>query len=76
MLHFIFLLMICSVCGIHDPERIIDRMDNSVKESLQFFTSYVNSQRIMEEHENLLRLQKQLETISVELEMISRDAIH
>lgn len=76
MLCFTFCLIFCTVWGIHDPERILDRMHGSIQESLQFFTSYVNSQRIMEEHQNLLQLQRQLESISVKLEMISQNAIH
>lgn len=61
---------------IHDPERILDRMHQSVQESLQMFTSYANSQVLIQDHQELIHIQRQLEHISYKLETISRDASH
>ena len=61
---------------IHDPERIIDRMHQSVQESLQMFTSYANSQTLLQDHQELIHIQRQLQHISDKLQILSRDATH
>lgn len=66
----------CILCALYDPERIIDRMHNSLEESLTMFRSYVNSQRLIEEHEELIHIQRKIERISHELESIINNAEH
>ena len=71
---FLHLLFFVSV--IYDPERIIDRMQKSVQESLQMFAPFANSQVLIQDHQELIHIQRQLEHISYKLEMISLDATH
>ena len=71
MLQFMILL-----CALHDPERIIDRMQHSIEESLDMFRSYANSQRLIEDHEELIHIYRRVEKISHELGSIAKYATH
>ena len=51
-------------------------MHQSVQESLQMFTSYANSQTLLQDHQELIHIQRQLEHISYKLQILSRDATH
>ena len=62
--------------AIYDPERIIDRMYNSVEESLSMFRSYANSQRLIQDHEELIHIERHLEHIANKLYAIKQDATH
>ena len=62
--------------AIYDPERIIDRMYNSVEESLSMFRSYANSQRLIQDHEELIHIERPLEHIANKLYAIKQDATH
>jgi Na+/phosphate symporter len=61
---------------IHDPERLVDRMHNSVQESLEMFTSYANSQRLTEDHRELVEIHKKLENITSQPSKIASSATH
>lgn len=74
MYFFSFLVLITSV--IHDPERLVDRMQNSVQESLEMFISYANSQRLTEDHTELVKINQKLEHISNQLHNIANSATH
>ena len=64
------------LCALHDPERIIDKMQHSLEESLDLFRSYANSQRLIEEHEELIHIHRRIEKISHELQTIAGYATH
>ena len=70
----IFLIVIFSL--IQDPERLLDRMYNYLQKSLQMMNSYTNSQRILEDHKELINIRNQLEKITEQLYPITQNTLH
>ena len=71
---FAYLVLLLSV--FHDPERIIDRMHNSVQESLGWFQSFANSQMLIEDHQELIKINNKLQKIKNKWYIISQNATH
>ena len=68
------LVAVCAV--VCDPERLLDRMHDSLRESLQMFGSYANSQRLIEEHQELVEIHGKLERIADQLYAVTQNASH
>ena len=73
MLLLSFLVLISVV---HDPERHVDRIQNSVQESLENFMSYANSQRLTEDHKEQIKISQKLEHLADQLHRIAESATH
>lgn len=67
----VFFLVVVS--SLSDPERLLDRASNQISEGYGYLVSYRNSIRFTDEHNRLSKLMQKLETISEELETISKN---
>ena len=70
------LKMLVAVLAVYDPERLLDRMHDSMRESLQMLSSYANSQRLIQDHQELVDIHNRLERIADEFYVISQNASH
>ena len=58
-------------CYLSDPEKLLPRAAESLKESNQFLTSYQNSIRFGPEHNRLVQIMIKLEKLEEELTEMS-----
>ena len=56
---------------ITDPERILHRAVKTNEETIQYFTSYFNSQPTFPEHNRIVVIMKKLREIDEELHIIT-----
>ena len=62
-----FLWALLATLALLDPERILHRAMRANEETIQWLTSYFNSQLTTPEHGNLVKLLRDLENVREEL---------
>lgn len=62
-----FLWTLLAALVLLDPERILHRAMRTNEETIQWLTSYFNSQLTTPEHDNLVKLLRDLENVREEL---------
>ena len=68
--------LIVAIYAVYDPERLLDRMHYSLRESLQMLSSYAHSQRLVQEHQELVKIYSKLERAADDLHAMSQNASH